>query len=57
MISVSSFVSLLGFCSVDLPIGESGVLTLSTIGVWNLMCDLSFGNVSFIYVTDPVFGA
>ena len=50
MISVSSLVLLLGFCLVDLSIGESRLLKSSTISVWGLMCDLSFSNVSFTYV-------
>ena len=49
MTSVSSLISLLSFCLFDLSIVKSGVLK-STIGVWGLMCDLSFSNASFTYV-------
>ena len=57
MTSVSSLISLLSFCLVDLSIGESGVLKSPTISVWGLMCNLSFSNVSFTYVDALVFGA
>ena len=57
MISVSSHISLLSFCLIDLSSGDSGVLKSPTINVWSLMCDLSFSNVSFTYVDALVFGA
>ena len=50
MTSVSSLGSLLNFCLEDLSSGESGVLKFPTVSVWGLMCDLSFGNVSFTRV-------
>ncbi|KAL6031172.1 hypothetical protein STEG23_009094, partial [Scotinomys teguina] len=37
------------FDLVGLSIGESGMLRSPTINVWDLMDDLSFSNVSFIY--------
>ena len=48
MTSVSSLISLLCFCFVDLCIGVSGVLNYP-ISVWGLMCNLSFiiNSVSF----------
>ena len=45
MTYVSSLISLLGFCLVDLSIGKSGVLK-STISMWGL----NFSNISFTYV-------
>ena len=57
MTSVSSFISLLSFYLVDLCIGESGVLKSPTINGWGLMFDLSFSNVSFIYVVALVLWA
>ena len=57
MTSISSLISLLGFCVTDFSIGESEVLKSSTVSVWGLMCDLSFSNVSYTYVGAPVFGA
>ena len=56
-LSVSSLISLLSFCLVDLSIMESGVLKPLNISVWCLMCDLIFSNVSFKYVDILVFGA
>ena len=56
MTSVSSLISLLSFCLFDLSIVKSGVLK-STIGVWGLMCDLSFSNASFTYVDTLVLRA
>ena len=55
--SVSSLISLLSFCLVDLSIGEREVLKSPSISVWCLMCDLSSRNVSFIYVGAFIFGA
>ena len=55
-ISVPLF-PLLRFCLADLPIGESKVLKSPTISVWNLMCALSFCNVSVTNVGVLVFGA
>ena len=55
--SVSSLISLLSFCLVDLSIGKSELLMSLTIGVWGSMCDLSFSNISFTYVGALVFGA
>ena len=55
MTSVSSLISLLKFCLVDLSVGESGVLEFPTI-IGGLMYDLSFSNVSFTYVGALVFG-
>ena len=57
MTSVSSVISLLSFCLVDLSIVESGVLKSPAFSVWGLMCNISFSNVSFIYVCALVFGA
>ena len=57
MTSVSSLISLLNFCLVDLSIGEHQVLKYPTISVWGLMCVLSFSNVSFTYVGALVLGA
>ena len=57
MTSVNSHISLLIFCMIDLPSGNSGVQKSPTISVWSLMCDLSFSNVSFTYVGALVFGA
>ena len=57
MTSVSSLISLLNFCLVDLSIGKIVVFKSPTISVWSLMCDLSFSNVSFTYVGTLVFGA
>ena len=57
MTSVSSLISLLSFCLVDLSIGESGMLKSPTISVWSLMCELCFSNISFTYVGALVFGA
>ena len=48
MISVSSLISLLGFCLADMSSCHSGVLRSPTTSVWDLMCDLSFSNVSFV---------
>ena len=47
---VSSLISLLSFCLVDLSICESGVVKSPNISVWGLMCNLSSRNVSFTYV-------
>ena len=56
MTSVSSLISLLSFCLVDLSIGESEVLKSPIIIVWGLMCDLNFSNASFTYVGALVIG-
>ena len=40
--SVSSLISLLRVCLVDLSIGKRGVFKSPTVSVWGLMCDLSF---------------
>ena len=37
--------------------GETGVLKSSTISVWSLICDLSFGSISLTYEGATVFGA
>ena len=56
MTSVSSLISLLGFCLVDLSGGESGVLKSLAINVLDLICDLNFRSVSFTYESALVFG-
>ena len=57
MTSVSSLMSLLSFCLVDLFVGENGVSKSPTISVWGLMRYLSFSNVSFTYEHALVLGA
>ena len=54
--SVSSLISLLILCLVDLSIGERGVLKSPTIRVWGLMYALSSSNVSFTYVVAFILG-
>ena len=56
IISVISLISLLSFCLVVLSIWECGLLKSPMISVWGLMCDLSFCNISFIYVGALLFG-
>ena len=56
MTSVSSLISLLNFCLIDLSIGENGKLKSLTNSVWGLICNLSFSNVSFTYVGTLVLG-
>ena len=56
MTSVSSLISLLSFCLVDLSIGKSGVFKSPTISVWGLMCHVSFSNVCFTLEGALVFG-
>ena len=46
---ITYVISLLSFCLVDLSIVERGVLKSSTNSVWDLMCDLSFSNISFFF--------
>ena len=41
----------------DLSLGDSGILKSPIINVWDLMCDLSFSNVSFTNVSALMFGA
>ena len=48
--SVSSLISLLNFCLVDLSIGGRGVLKSPAISMRDLMCSLTSRNVSFTYV-------
>ena len=55
--SNNSLNSLLGFCLIDLSIGERGVLKSPTISVCGLMAALSFSNVSFTYVGAFILGA
>ena len=57
MTSVSSLISLLGFCVADFSIGESEVLKSFTISVWGLICDLRFSNISYTYMGALVFRA
>ena len=45
--SINSLISLLGFCLIDLSIGERGVLKSPNISVCSLMSALSSSNVSF----------
>ena len=55
--AVSSLISLLSFCLVDLSIDERGVLKSLTIRVWGLMYVLSSSNVYFTYVGAFILGA
>ena len=55
--SINSLISLLGFCLIDLSIGERGVLNSPTISVCGLMSALSFSNVSFMYVGAFILGS
>ena len=48
---------MLGFCLIDLSIGERGVLKSPTISVCGLMAALTFSNVSFTYVVAFILGA
>ena len=57
MTSLSFTVSLFSFCFNDLSICESGVLKSPTIIVWDSMCVMSFGKVSFMNVSVLVFVA
>ena len=56
MTSVSSLISLLSFCLVNLSIVESLMLKTPTISLWGLMYSLSFSNISFTYVGALVLG-
>ena len=47
--------SLFSFCSNGLSIGESAVLRSPNVIMWDLMCDLSFSNVSFTNVDVPSY--
>ena len=56
VIILVSFLISLSFCLADLFISESWVFKSPTISVWDLMCDLSFSNVSLMNMSARVFG-